>query len=119
MQQQLVPSDEGLATFSTMEGSDASVQSHVVLEATWGLESSRTGLALVNDAVALDVVEPRFVISVDFSALIANEFLFLLVVALFESSFLVLGQVTFQILFVVERARAFRAFVHPVLFLFL
>lgn len=62
------------------------------------------GLALIDDAVALDVVEPGLVISVDLAALVANEFLFLLVVRLLDGAFLVLGQVALQILFVVERS---------------
>ena len=42
MQKQFVSGDEGFAAFSAMESGDASVESHVVLETTWSLESSGT-----------------------------------------------------------------------------
>ena len=42
MQKQFVASNEGFATFSAMKSGDACVKSHVVLETTWGFESSWT-----------------------------------------------------------------------------
>ena len=42
MQQKLVASNEGFATLSAMEGGNAGVQGHVVLETTRSLESTRT-----------------------------------------------------------------------------
>ena len=75
-------------------------------------------LALVNNAVTFDMVKPRLVIPVNFSTLIANEFLFLLIIAFFQGSFLMLGQMSLQILFIIKWSWTFRALVHPVFFLF-
>ena len=84
-----------------------------------GTVKNTYSLALVDNAVTLDVIEPGFVISIDFSALVANEFFFLLVVSFFESSLFVFGQMSFQIFLVIERPGTFCAFVHTIFFLFL
>ena len=41
MKKQFVSRDECFATLATMESCNTSMQSHVVFETTWGLESSR------------------------------------------------------------------------------
>lgn len=115
VEDELVAGDEGLAAFTAVEGRYTGVQGHVVLESAGRLEPARALLALVDDRVTLDVVEPRLVVGINLATLVTNELLLLLVIIVIQRAILVFGQMPLQVLLIVERPRTLRALVGPVL----